>query len=254
MILGAQLYTIRMFTQNEADFARSMKKVADIGYKTVQLSAAGKIAPKTIRKICDDNGLEIVLTHTDQERVRTDIQSVIDDHGEMGCRYVGLGSMPDRYRNAEWIRYFAEDYTEPAKALKAAGMRLMYHNHHFEWEKTPDGRTLMEILLDTMSADLMGVTLDTYWVQAAGDDVAAYFAKLKDRLQCVHYKDYAIVKGVPRLDAIGAGHIDFKALTAQLKKQGTTEYVLVEQDDCYGESPFACLKQSYDFITKECAF
>lgn len=254
MILGAQLYTVRMFMQNETDFARAMKRVAAIGYKTVQLSAAGKIAPKRVREICDENGLEIVLTHTDPERIRTDIQGVIEDHKVMGCRYVGMGSMPDRYRNAEWIQYFSEDYLESAKALKAAGMKLMYHNHHFEWAKMPDGRTLMDALLESMPADLMGITLDTYWVQAAGEDVAAYIAKVADRLQCVHYKDYAIVNGTPRLDVIGRGQIDFKALTAQLKKQGTTEYVLVEQDDCYGESPFDCLKESFNHIMKNCNF
>jgi magnesium-transporting ATPase (P-type) len=27
-----------------------------------------------------------------------------------------------------------------------------------------------------------------------------------------------------------------------------TKYMLVEQDDCYGEDPFACLKRSYDFL------
>ncbi len=42
MKTGAQLYTIRTYTQNEKDFARSMKRIAQIGYKTVQISAVGK--------------------------------------------------------------------------------------------------------------------------------------------------------------------------------------------------------------------
>ena len=36
MKTGAQLYTIKSYTQNVKDFACSMKKIAEMGYKTVQ--------------------------------------------------------------------------------------------------------------------------------------------------------------------------------------------------------------------------
>ena len=38
MKLGAQLYTVRDFTKTTDDFAETLKKVADIGYRTVQVS------------------------------------------------------------------------------------------------------------------------------------------------------------------------------------------------------------------------
>ena len=41
MTLGAQLYTLRSYTQNEEDLAYCLKKVAEIGYTTVQISAVG---------------------------------------------------------------------------------------------------------------------------------------------------------------------------------------------------------------------
>ena len=39
MKTGAQLYTIKSYTQNVKDFTCSMKKIAEMGYKTVQISA-----------------------------------------------------------------------------------------------------------------------------------------------------------------------------------------------------------------------
>ena len=66
MKTGAPLYTIKSYTQNVKDFACSMKKIAEMGYKTVQISAVGKdLKPEQIREICDANGLEIALTHSD---------------------------------------------------------------------------------------------------------------------------------------------------------------------------------------------
>ena len=38
MILGAQLYTVRDYMKNEEDFARTMERIAKIGYKYVQVA------------------------------------------------------------------------------------------------------------------------------------------------------------------------------------------------------------------------
>ena len=46
MKTGAQLYTVRAYTQTESDFALTMSKIAKIGYKTVQISAIGSIRPE----------------------------------------------------------------------------------------------------------------------------------------------------------------------------------------------------------------
>ena len=43
MQLGAQLFTLRDYTQTAKDFAYSMGQVAKMGYKTVQISAIGPI-------------------------------------------------------------------------------------------------------------------------------------------------------------------------------------------------------------------
>ncbi|MDR1060970.1 MAG: hypothetical protein LBL83_07145, partial [Clostridiales bacterium] len=65
MVLGAQLYTVRLFTQSERDLDATLQKCAEIGYGTVQISAiGGDIAPQRVRELCDRHGLRIVLTHT----------------------------------------------------------------------------------------------------------------------------------------------------------------------------------------------
>mgnify|MGYP001534813436 CR=1 FL=1 len=47
MKTGAQLYTVRLFTQTVPDFRETMRRVAEIGYETVQMSATGsEITPQ----------------------------------------------------------------------------------------------------------------------------------------------------------------------------------------------------------------
>ena len=110
MEIGAQLYTLKTYCQNEKDLARSLAKVAGMGYSCVQLSAIGPIAPERIKAICDDNGLKIVLTHTPEAEVHGRPEETIEKHRLFGCRYIGIGSLPERYRNPDFLPYFAEDF------------------------------------------------------------------------------------------------------------------------------------------------
>lgn len=174
METGAQLFTIRDYTQTLSDFECSMQKIADMGYKNVQISSAGSsLKPEQIREICDRNGLSIVLTHSNPDRILHDTDKLIKEHDILGCKYIGLGCMPEKYRTQEWLSHFIDDFKEPARKMAAAGKLFMYHNHSLEFEAfeaenmpgAPGKKRIMEYLLEGFTPDEMGVTLDTYWVQ-----------------------------------------------------------------------------------------
>lgn len=247
MVLGAQLYTVRHYTQSARDFDIAMKKIAEIGYRTVQISAIGNIPAEQVREICDRHALEIVLTHTSPDRILNDTQAVIREHDAMGCTYIGLGSMPDRYRTVAWLDRFFADFKEPARKIADAGKLLMYHNHDFEFEALGKTR-IIERLMAEFTPQEMGFTLDTYWVQTAGADVCQWIEKLAGRLPCVHLKDRAVVRATPVMAPVGEGNMNFPAILDAVEKFGGTRYLLVEQDECL-ESPFVCLKKSFDYLT-----
>jgi sugar phosphate isomerase/epimerase len=234
---------VRNYLQNEKDFYFSLKSIAEIGYKTVQISGIGKdIRPERIKEICDEFFVKIIITHSDVNRILYDTEALIKEHDIMGCSYIGLGSMPEKYRSAYWITHFAEDFKEPAKKMAAAGKLLMYHNHNFEFEKF-NGKYLLEYLLESFGPEEMGITLDTYWVQAAGGDVCQWIELLKDRIPCVHLKDMAVVNGTPVMAPVMEGNMNFQDILKKLEESNCT-YMFVEQDVCEG-SPFACLKKSF---------
>lgn len=243
MILGAQLYTVRNYIQNEKDIRFTLEKIANMGYTTIQVSAMGAINPEVLKQICDELSLKIVLTHINPDRILHDTEQVIKDHIVLGCDYIGIGCMPDKYRTSEWINHFAMDFKEPAKIIADAGKLLMYHNHDFEFEKF-NGKRLIEILMDDLSPKEMGVTLDVYWLQAAGGDICEWLETLKERIHCVHLKDMTIRGGKQIMAPVMEGNINFKGILEKIKALNTTKYLLVEQDICEG-SPFDCLQKSY---------
>ena len=248
MEIGAQSYTVREYCRNETDFGHTLERIAAIGYRNIQLSAIGPIAPERVKALCDGNGLRIVLTHNPESDFLDNPEELIRRHRLYGCRYAGLGYLPDRYHSPERLSRFACDFGPAAEKLRDADLKMMYHNHAFEFARMPDGRSMMDHLLSAMPAELMGVTADTYWLQYGGMDIYTWLREHAARLHCVHLKDYTVRGFEIRMAPVGRGSLDFGRILETLEKNGVTEYALVEQDDCYGESPFDCLRESYAYL------
>jgi len=242
MKLGAQLYTVREFTQNEKDFAETIKKIADIGYTTVQVSAIGPIPPKVVADILASNGVSCVITHTNQLRIKDDTDAVIEEHNILGADYIGIGMMPGEYCGSlNGVKRFVADYTPASEKINAAGKKLMYHNHALEFEKF-DGKLVMDYIAECPH---IGFTLDTYWVQAGGADPAAWLTKLTGRVPVVHFKDMSWRDGSFKMSEVMEGNLNWPAIIKAAEGAGVM-HAMVEQDDCYGADPFECLKTSYN--------
>jgi sugar phosphate isomerase/epimerase len=103
-------------------------------------------------------------------------------------------------------------------------------------------------MLNDFPASDIGFTLDTYWVQAAGGDPAEWVRKLKGRVPCVHLKDMSF-DGKIKMATIYDGNMNFDAIL-EACRDAEAKYLLIEQDDCYGEDPFTCLKRSFYNLRK----
>ena len=242
MKIGAQLYTLREHTQTTADFAATIKKVAQIGYQYVQVSGIGPIHPQDVADICKSHGISIPITHTSPARIKDDTDAVIAEHRIIGAEYIGIGAIPGEYGcNKEGVRRFIAEYTPVAEKIRNAGMTLMYHNHDFEFEKY-DGKLMLSYLIEEFPS--LGFTLDTYWVQAGGADPAQWIKSLTGRVDVLHLKDMAWTGGKQLMAEVMEGNLNWESIFAACP-QARVKYAMVEQDDCYGQDPFECLKKSY---------
>ena len=248
MRIGAQFYTIRDFCKTLDGLAESLKKVADMGYEFVQISGTCAYEGEWLDKACKAAGVQCVLTHNPAKEIQENAAALAAKHDLFGCKYVGLGSFGFGAEKDGTVEDFAALYEGPMATLKANGKYFMYHNHAHEFQKV-NNRVFLELMAERIPADLMGFTLDTYWVQVGGGDPAQWIEKLSGRLPCIHLKDYAYGQ---KMAVIGEGNINFERVFEKAEAAGT-QYMLVEQDDCYGENPFDCLKRSCDYL-KACGF
>jgi sugar phosphate isomerase/epimerase len=242
MKIGAQQYTVREFTQTVHDFESTIKKVAEIGYNCVQISAIGTgIKAEEVADICKRNNIEIVITHTPLDRIINETQKVISEHALMGAKYIGVGALPWGSGNSkEGYVNFVRDTAPAAKAIKEAGFQFMYHNHDFEFMKFDD-KTAMDYLAENFPD--AGFTLDTFWVQMGGGDSSQWLKKLAGRVDVIHVKDLVIVNSERRMCEVLEGNLNWDAIFEACEQAGV-KYAMVEQDDCYGKDPFECLSRS----------
>ena len=154
MEIGAQFYTVRQTCQNLTDFAETLKKVADIGYRTVQISGTCPYPAEWLKENLEKNGLRCVLTHNSVQRLTEELDQAIADHNVFGCDHIGLGWWAfDPEKNMSFDQWM-EIFPPVAKKIAESGKLFMYHNHDQEFKKY-EGKLIIERLAEALPPEEM---------------------------------------------------------------------------------------------------
>jgi len=255
MQIGAQLYTVNRNTQALEDFEKTLERVAQIGYRSVQVSGTCTYEPQWLRDQLDKNGLVCAMTHVAPKRVLEEPEQLVKEHGIFNCRHIGIGGMPNAMRGTlEGYEEFRRQFLPAALRIRDAGAKFLYHNHWFEFTRL-EGKHVLERILEDFPEDAIDFTLDLGWAAFGGEDVLGLIDMLRGRLSRIHLKDYAdkpqdgSITTSAYLRPIYEGKLDYDAYIRALAGAGT-EYMLVEQDYCYDEDEFDCLARSYVNVTR----
>lgn len=247
MQVGAQFYTLRESCKTPEDLENSLKRVHEMGIRVVQLSGVCPYDPAWMRDILKKYDLVCGLTHVNPNMLAENTEKMFEDHLIFGCPYIGIGGTPAEYHGSvEGIKAFADKFLPVAEKIHEMGGKLFYHNHSYEFN-IYNGKTELEWICEFFPKELLGFTLDTYWVQHGGGDPVRWIHKLAGRLECVHLKDMASVKNDPIMMPVYEGNMNFDAILPACLDVGT-KYAFIEQDNCNGEDPFKCMKTSFDNV------
>lgn len=246
--LGVQIFTVRDFLTTEDDVKRSFEKLAKIGYKEIQTAGLYDFTtPEFIAETAKNNGLEIVGTHVPMQQIEENIDKMIDMHKIYGTTNMGIGSMPGIFAaelTMEDVESFIGRFNACASKLADHGMKLTYHNHHYEFMKL-DGKFIMDYFIENFDKDNISFVLDTYWLQCGGVSILEYMNKCAGRVDILHLKDYKVRHKQEQIyTEIGNGNINFADVIETAEKIGVKHYV-VEEDFCPGD-PFDSLTMSYN--------
>ena len=232
---GFQVWTIK--DKLIPNFAATLKEMAAMGYTQVEMcsplgytsSGFGPLNSMTgteMKKIIDDSGLKCVSSHYGMGELRESLDNRIEwatqlEMKQMVCSSFWLpeGASVDEYRKA------CEELNAIGEKTKAAGIQMVFHNHHMEFEKRGE-ELIYDEMMKVLNPELVKMQFQVAVVNI-GYKAADYFRKYPGRFQSAHLADWS--KAADKQVPIGQGDVDWKDFFEAAKVGGVQNF-FVEMD------------------------
>lgn len=271
--MGVELYTVRSLLTEKA--RETIEAVAAIGYRHCEIQnimTLERLAP-----ILNDVGLRVTSAHFTpafltgnwefplQNGIHKpadgyDMDAVIEDAHRHELEYLVFPMVyPEERGDLDSYRLLAGQLNNIGEKCRAAGTRLCYHNHNFEFEPM-EGSTPFAVLAAELDERFVDFEFDAFWAAHAGMDPVEMLRKYSGRMPLMHLKDLRAdtpnsykVMGTWRNDPgafeeLGDGVIDWAAVLGAASEHGVV-HCYVEQDHTPGD-PVASLRKSFDYLRK----
>ncbi len=268
--VGLQLYSLR--DKMEADMDSTLKAVKEMGYDYVEFAGYFGKSADEVKTILDKYDLNCISVHQRYDAFLNDPAASVEYIKKLGVKYSAIPWMgPENHKGQENFEKAMEEIRTVSALLKNNGIKLLYHNHEFEFEKY-DGKFRMDWLYETLGTDVLEPEIDTCWVRYAGYDPCEYIGKYAGKINIVHLKDfvctsfaggpvYALIDGEGkqgdkkptrddngfRFKSVGTGMQDFPTIIKAVEHAGA-EYVIVEQDEWYDEDSMELARSSREYL------
>ena len=256
---GMTLYTVR--NEMGKDPKATLKAVADMGYKYIEAVDYNKgkfygMTPLEFKAYAKSLGLKPISVHMGM-MTTSNADELIADVKTAGFKYFVAPVPPMgmfKFDPKTLSLTMTQDLDKLvgvldtiARKVDAAGLKFLYHNHSFEFEKNSNGIIPIDYMLEKLDPKYVNFQMDLYWVAKAGVDPVSYFEKNPGRFKIWHVKD---MDTEGRFAPVGKGTIDFGRILKNAKLSGM-KYYIVEQDMVFdGMEPMEAIRLSREGLIK----
>ena len=233
--ISIQLFTLR--DQLAIDFAGTIAALAEIGYTRVEHAGFVGRTVEEFKAVLDANNIVSSSGHVliPQPFDPAAWAASLADATTLGSRYIvhpffgiDFGTGEVTRTTAPW-RAFARDLNRAGRMARAAGIKLGYHNHNWEFFRLTDdpSQTAYDVLTQVTDPDLVHLELDLFWATRGARDPVDLIRQHKGRVLQYHVKD---MNQAGSFTDPGQGLLDFPRIFRNSDTAGVREYI-VERDD-----------------------
>ena len=233
--IALELYSVR--EDCARDLPGTLEAAAKMGYEGVEFAGFHGYEAAELRKMLDDNGLEVCGTHIGLDTLLGDeFDRSVEFHLALGNPYPIVPGLPEERRNsrAAWLET-AGLFNEIAERLRPHALRTGYHNHYIEFTEM-DGELPWDTFFGNTCGDVI-MQLDTGNALHGGGDPVPFVQRYPGRAITVHLKEYSATNDKA---LIGEGDVDWQTLFNLCESIGNTEWYIVEQES-YAYEPLECV-------------
>jgi len=246
-MLSIQLYSLRSM----GDLDLILDSVAQAGYRHVETIGAHLDDAASTAARLKARGLDVSSSHVGMPALRERPDALIEACRTLGCDQLFMPAVPQEQRDmdgAGW-RALGKELAQMAERTGKQGVRLGYHNHHWEMKAKEGTRTALDLLFEAAEGSPLTWEADVAWLVRGGVEPKARLERYKDRLVAAHVKDIAAAGQNEDQDGwadVGSGVLDWRDLWQACVRSGA-KWMVVEHDK--PKDPAASVRNSYRFLT-----
>jgi sugar phosphate isomerase/epimerase len=243
---GFQTWTIR--DQLGEDFAGTLKMMAELGYREVEMCSPlgykgtpfekfNGMSGAELRGIIEDSGLNCESCHYNMGELRDHLDNRIEWSKQMGITQIVASSfwLP-RDASVDDYRGACDELNEIGLKTREAGLQTVFHNHHMEFEKRGD-ELIYDAMLEQLDPELVKMQFQVAVVNI-GYNASDYFRRYPGRFISAHLADWSPEEN--RTVPIGQGIVDWVDFFDAAQTGGVKNF-FVEMDP-------ATFKESADYL------
>jgi sugar phosphate isomerase/epimerase len=243
--VGLQLYSVRTLMAQGVD--RTLEALSAAGYTLAETAGLYNLKPAELRVMLDRHGIRTPAGHWGLALLEANPDEMFATAHTLGQEYIVIPYLdaPQRDTREKYIA-LADRFNRLGEKARAAGLRLAYHNHNFEFETMGGTTPMLDILMERTDPALLAFEVDTYWVNKAGVDPVAFVDRHRARIEMIHVKDSSPAPEKTMMD-VGQGVIDYNTMFAHARG-GPLKYAFVEHDE--PAAPLASVTRSHEYLAK----
>ncbi len=237
--ISIQIYSLRSLGSLDA----MLDCVKQAGYRNVELIGSQLDDAAATRRALEARGLSASSSHVSIAALRDKLPAVLAACKTLGFTDLYMPSVPAEERHSAgdyWLALGCE-LGDLSRQCAKEGVRLGYHNHHWELEEKAPGKTALDLLWQGASDSTLAWQMDAAWMVRGKADPQAWMQRFKGRVTAVHAKDLA--SEGEKLDEdgwadVGHGTMDWPVLARDAKAAGAT-WLVAEHDKPNDPARFA---------------
>lgn len=241
--IGVQLWSVR--TDAEKDLPGTLRALAQMGYAGVELAGTYQVPPEQWSAYLKEFSLHPIAAHVGLDALSAQKRrDTFDIYRKIGCRYLVVpGLAPEFRQNRAGFERAADLINDAISDATAAGFRLGYHNHAFEFQRLPDGSLPYEVLAGRLRPEVL-LEMDLGWVSFAQQDPVQWIRRYPGREVLVHVKAFSAKNETA---VLGEDDVPWAQVLGACETVGGTEWYIVEHER-YAAPPMVCVRQCLEYL------